>query len=474
MNKISYIPPNSRKKILLLCDDINLLSGVATMAREIVFGTSNHFNWVNLGAGINHPHHGKRVDLSQKCNEHTGNTDSQIISYPYNNYGNPTILRTLLKSEKPDAIMIFTDPRYWEWLFGIENEIRKQCPIIYYNIWDSTPIPLWNKPFYESCDTLLGISKQTVNINRSVLGELADSKIIRYIPHGINPKNFYPIDDENSLNSLKIQLFGKVPKFVAFFNSRNIRRKNIPDLLLAWKLFQDGMSKEEQDKTILLLHTDAVDDGGTNLNSVIELLFGVESNVFLSTKKLNVEDINKLYNISDVSILPSSNEGWGLSLTESMMAGVPIIANVTGGMQDQMRFEDENGDWINFSESFPSNHFGTYKKCGEWALPVFPNTMSLLGSPQTPYIFDDKLDFRELAETIKLFYNFPKSHQQLLGKKAREWVMSDESMMSSDNMCFNMVEAIDETINTFVPKPHYSIIKYEDRKPNQLKHPIIY
>ena len=42
----------------------------------------------------------------------------------------------------------------------------------------------------------------------------------------------------------------------------------------------------------------------------------------------------------------SSNEGWGLSLTEAMITGTMIIPNVTGGMQDQCRFENEKGEWI--------------------------------------------------------------------------------------------------------------------------------
>jgi hypothetical protein len=33
-------------------------------------------------------------------------------------------------------------------------------------------------------------------------------------------------------------------------------------------------------------------------------------------------------------------------LTEAILVGNPIIANVTGGMQDQMRFEDEEGNWF--------------------------------------------------------------------------------------------------------------------------------
>ena len=88
-------------------------------------------------------------------------------------YGDANLIRTLLKTEKPDAILFITDPRYFEWLFAIENEIRKQVPMIYLQIWDSpVPYPLWNKSYYESCDMLLAISKQTKNINKVVLGDV--------------------------------------------------------------------------------------------------------------------------------------------------------------------------------------------------------------------------------------------------------------------------------------------------------------
>jgi glycogen synthase len=68
--------------------------------------------------------------------------------------------------------------------------------------------------------------------------------------------------------------------------------------------------------------------------------------------KINASQLNYFYNLADAQILLTSNEGWGLSLTEAMLAGTPIIANVTGGMQDQMRFEDENGNWINQMQIF--------------------------------------------------------------------------------------------------------------------------
>jgi len=122
-SSFAYLPQNERKKILLICDDIRVHSGVATVAREMVLNTAQHFNWVNVGGAIQHPEQGKRLDLSQDTNQSTGLTDSSIVLYPTDGYGNPNLIRTLIKIEKPDAIFLITDPRYFTWLFSIENEI---------------------------------------------------------------------------------------------------------------------------------------------------------------------------------------------------------------------------------------------------------------------------------------------------------------------------------------------------------------
>ena len=171
--------------------------------------------------------------------------------------------------------------------------------------------------------------------------------------------------------------------------------------------------------------------------------------------------MNMMYNAADVTMLLSSNEGWGLSLTESMMAGTMIIANVTGGMQDQMRFVDENGKWIDFSADFPSNHRGTYKECGEWAVPVFPTNISLQGSPKTPYIFDDRCSAEDAAQALLKVYNMSPEDRKANGLKGREWVTSEESGMSADQMCNNVINAVDQTFDTFVPRSKFDIIKVE-------------
>ena len=159
-----YVKKEDRKKILLLCDDIRMHSGIATMAREIVVGTAHHFNWLNVGAAINHPEQGKMLDLSADIQQRTGIENVSVKILPWNGYGNADLIRQLINSEKPDAILHFTDPRYWIWLYEIEHEIREQCPILFYAIWDDLPDPLYNRNYYESCDWIGCISRQTYGI----------------------------------------------------------------------------------------------------------------------------------------------------------------------------------------------------------------------------------------------------------------------------------------------------------------------
>ena len=470
--KEGYIPQAQRKKILLLCDDIRMTSGISTMAREIVLGTAHHYNWVNVGGAINHPDKGKRFDLNADTNKYAGIEDASITLYPTDGYGSPELIRQLLQIERPDAIMFFTDPRYWVWLFQMEHEIRKHIPMIYLNIWDDLPYPMYNKSFYESCDALLAISKQTANINRCVLGtELSAEKIIKYVPHGINEDVFFPIDTFHpeylALQEYKKQLYqGKEYKFNLLYNARNIRRKCTSDLMLAWKIFIDMLPIDEAKKCILTLHTQPVDENGTDLFAVQQMLFGnnPQYNVLYSMTRNPANVMNLLYNSCDAVALVSSNEGWGLSLTEGMMCGKPIIATVTGGMQDQMRFEDENGNWVDFTEEFGSNHRGKYKKHGKWAYPVFPSNISIVGSIPTPYIFDDRADPHDIANQIKLLYdtkinNFEEYQEQC--KAAREWVTSDESMQSARWMAKNVIDGIDKTFNKWEPRYAFELIKVE-------------
>ena len=487
MNKsFKHLPQNERKKILLICDDIRVHSGVATVAKEMVINTCQHFNWVQVAGAIKHPEAGKRFDLSADTNKEAELEDSSVILYPTDGYGNPDLIRQLIKIEKPDAIFIITDPRYFTWLFNMESEIRKVMPIIYLNIWDDYPAPLYNKAYYESCDALLAISKQTKNINEIVLGDKAEDKVIKYVPHGLNTKYYFPLDKSSKeVQDIKKQVFGDDEvDFVMFFNSRNIRRKQIPDTMLAFKLFLDSLPKEKAEKCRFLLHTEIVHEAGTDLGVIDELLFSKDypNALAFSTNKLPTATLNLLYNLADVQILLTSNEGWGLTLTEAMLTGTPIIANVTGGMQDQMRFEydmDEGpgvkkGEWINFDSDFPSNHLGTYKKHGEWAFPVYPTSRSLQGSPQTPYIWDDRCTAEDAWIRIKEVYNLGHEKRTEAGMKGREWALSDEAGFTSTKMSNKIIDAVDELFDTWEPREKFELINTSDDIKKVQTHALIY
>jgi len=476
--KFEYLSKDKRKKILLICDDIRVHSGVATQAREMVIGTCQHFNWVQIAGAIKHPEKGKRFDLSEDTNKNAQINDSSVVIYPVDGYGDANLVRQLIDLEKPDAIMLFTDPRYFEWLFQIENEIRQSIPIIYLNIWDDLPTPLYNKSFYESCDALLAISKQTKLINELVLGDKAKNKVIEYVPHGLNHNHYYPITEEKEvieLNKFKQQIFQDEEKeFVMFFNSRNIRRKQIPDTMLAFKYFLDKLPKEKADKCCLILHTEVISEAGTNLEEVRKILFKDYPNaIMFSTNKLGNKELNYLYNIADVQILLTSNEGWGLTLTEAILSGTPIIANVTGGMQDQMGFEDNDGNWYEPTPEIPSNHTGRYRKHGDWAFPVFPTNRSLQGSPRTPYIWDDRCRPEDAYHKIMDVYNLGNTKRKEYGLLGREWAIKKVGF-TSEAMSERVINAIDKLFNTWTPREKYELINVNEIKENTINHELLY
>ena len=469
-----YIKKEDRKKILLLCDDIRMHSGIATMAREFVVNNGHRYNWLNVGAAVDHADKGKVLDLSADINKQLKIEDADVRILPYSGYGNAQLVRDLLKREKPDAIFIFTDPRYWIWLFEIEREIRSKIPIVWLNIWDEYPAPMYNKNYYNSVDGLLGISKQTVNINKLVLGEEIKDKVSSYVPHGINDKVFFPIQEDHKdftlLQDFKKKLFnGKEIDFVVFFNSRNIQRKHPGDTILAFKHFCDQIGEEKAKRVALVMKTEVSSPHGTDLKAVKDVICP-ELNVMFATEKLTPQQMNLLYNVADITVLMSSNEGWGLALTESLMTGTMITANVTGGMQDQMRFEDENGKWIEFDADFPSNHRGTYKKCGEWALPIWPTNMSMMGSPLTPYIFDDRCVPEDAASNMLTAYELGREERNRRGAVGREFALSNESGFNSKDMSDNIIKGVDSTLNKFVPRPLYDITKVENYKQEVITH----
>jgi len=448
-----------KKKILLLSDDLRMTSGIATMSKELVLGTIHKYDWVQLGAAIQHPEFGKVVDINQDVRDRTGIEDASLKIYPSHGYGDINILRTLLAIEKPDAILHFTDPHYWQWLYDNEHEIRQQVPILYYHIWDDLPDPKYNRDYYESCDWIGCISKQTYGIVHRVgkkIDEVTQKPLedwqISYVPHGINSNVFKPLETVN--DDIKKLLFGdKEYDFVLFYNNRNIRRKQPSDVIYAFKLFCDKLPKVKADKCLLLMHTAAVDENGTDLPAVIEALCPYD--VKFTGLKLEQDRLNEIYNLVDCTINIANNEGFGLTTAESLMTATPIIVNVTGGLQDQCGFNYSADNYITFgSLHIKKDHGSTLH--GEWVVPVWSVANNLNGSVPTPYIFDDRVNNDDVANAIGEVYSWSKEERKERGLKGREFMIEN---LSSETMCNTLMEGIEKVFENYKPRKRFDLYK---------------
>ena len=455
-----------KKKILLLSDDLRMSSGVGTVSKNFVMGTLDKYDWVQAGGAIKHPEEGKIVDMNEAVRKDTGIEDASLKIYPISGYGNQELLRNLINVEKPDAILHYTDPRFWVWLYQMEHEIRQQIPIFYYNIWDDLPYPRYNQFFYESSDLIMNISKQTVNIVEQVAQKKPRTDWdCTYIPHGIPENTFHYIDkDDKELNAFRKNVLHNQDKdFVIFWNNRNIRRKLPGDVVLSYKTFCDGLSKEDAKKCVLVMHTAPKDNNGTDLPAVVREICP-DYEVIFSHQRLDDKQMNMLFNIADIQINIASNEGFGLGTAEALMAGTPIIVNVTGGLQDQCGFElngkhvthEDYREIVSFHDRDKWEHNADLT-WGEWCKPVWPSNRSLQGSVPTPYIFDDRPNYKDVAVRIREWYETPKEKRLEAGLKGREWMLTEEVGMSATNMCNRFVDHMETAWKKWKPRKRFTL-----------------
>ena len=462
----------AKKKILLLSDDLRMSSGVGTMSREFVLGTLQHYDWIQVGGAIKHPDEGKIVDMNESVRKDTGVKDAYLKIYPVSGYGNPDLIRQIINMENGvDAILHYTDPRFWGWLYQMEHELRRTTPIFYYNIWDDLPYPRWNEPFYESCDLIMNISKQTVNIVDNVCQIKPRTDWDNtYIPHGINEKNFYPIDSSHKewgdlLQFKRNVTVNKNYDFIVFWNNRNIRRKLPGDVILAYKTFCDMLPKEKAEKCALIMHTQPRDENGTDLPEVVKQVCP-DYDVIFSHQKLSDKELCYLYNIADVGMNMASNEGFGLGTCEALMCGTPISVNVTGGLQDQCGFKYKDKlltykdySWVHSLHDAKKWKDNSDLTWGEWCKPVWPSNRSLQGSIPTPYIFDDRPRFEDFADRLKEWYDMGDEERQRCGKLGHEFVMSDDAMMSATAMSNLFIEHMDTAFEKWTPRKRFTMFK---------------
>lgn len=381
-----------KKKILVISDHALSTSGVGTQTRHLIMGLleKKKYTFRQFGAAMKHTDYRTMV------------VNEDFIIKPIDGFGDRDLIRVTLATEKPDAILIFTDPRFFIWLFEMIDEVHQVCPVAWWHVWDNDPSPTFNNVLYDGTDLINCHSYHTYqNVSKTYPDKT------NFVPHAVPDDLFSPLPDHER-KRLKTQLLGKNREdhFVGIWINRNAKRKRPNDVLLAWKIFLDELERKHgHRKASMIMHTDPLDSEGPNLFSTSEML-GIVDNVFFSKDRLEFDKINALYNIADFCLNISFAEGFGLGTLESMQAGTPIIALKTGGLTRQVvdhRDGSENG----------------------LALPVEMRT--LVGSQQVPYIYEDYVSCETIASKMLELYEMSDDKKSSLRKKVKDYVSSEFS-----------------------------------------------
>lgn len=382
-----------KKKILMLSDHPLSTSGVGTQSRWLIQGLieTGKYTFRCFGGAVKHD------------NYDTVKVNDDFIIKPTNGFGDKNLLRMTLAVERPDVLLLFTDPRFFIWAWEMEDEIHQICPIAYNHLWDNPPWPEFNRVLYESTDLVNCINYPTYEMVHKHFPDKTN-----YIPHAL-PKNiFFPIPDVDR-ERIKINILGKerADHFVCLYVSRNARRKMPSDVIVSFKMFLDDMEKTHgHRKATLVMHTDPLDVEGPNLHHVIDMLH-VKDNVVFSRERIGFPEMNSLYNICDTIVNRSCNEGFGLPTLEMMMTGRPIIAIKTGGLTRQVE-DPETGE-----------HYG---------VALEPECRALVGNQMVPYIYEDFVSHETVAKAILKLYDMGPEHRKLLGERARSYALKNYDM----------------------------------------------
>lgn len=395
-------------KVIFICDDIRLNTGVGIQARKLLIGLNKtgKYNVINIGNALNHR------DLNPVKYE-------DILIYPIRSNRNQDMknaIRFIISKEKPDIIIPFGDPRFFFYLFEIDDEIREKSKIVFYHTWDNEPFPKYNLPYYQACDYLIFISKFSYNLISSKVN------IPSYcIQHGYDKEEFYPLEEEEiqkEREHLKKLTHLKNLDFVIFWNNRNIERKRLGDVLMIFKEFQ-----KNHPNSILFVNTDPIDMEGIDILRFQKDLENEHLPYIFNFTKVNSKELNKFYNIADVSLNISHSEGFGLCVGESLLAGTPVIATKTGGMTEQLQIEEKK---LPLPISIETKAF---------SFLLEPEVRHLYGVPGASYIYQDYVSQKQVLEALYKAFHLKKAmrssentYLQAIGKAGREFIINNLSI----------------------------------------------
>jgi len=407
-------------KVLVLSDHPLAPSGVGTQTKYMIdalIGTGR-YQFVCLGGAMKHDSY-----EPQKINGPWA--DDDWVVYPVDGYGNPELVRSIIWAQKPDILWFMTDPRFYGWLWQIENEIRANLPMVYYHVWDNYPPPKYNKKWYDSTDVIASISKVTHDIVSKVAPDVEN----HYLPHAVDGEIFKNLGEE-LITKFKEDHFGSQnERFVFFWNNRNARRKMSGSLTHWYNEFAEEVGP---DNVCLIMHTDPKDQHGSDLETLVRDFHMDDGRLMFSNQKIPPDSLAMMYNMADCTINISDAEGFGLATLESLSCETPIIVNMTGGLQEQVT---DGKEW-----------FG---------IGIEPSSKALIGSQQVPYIYEDRISKEDFIAALHKMYNMSKKERAELGTKGRDHVLKNYNFEDYTKKWIQLMDDIHERYGSWESRKNH-------------------
>jgi glycosyltransferase involved in cell wall biosynthesis len=412
----------NKKKILVLGDHPLAPSGVGTQIRYVIDALirTGNYQFICLGGAMKHPSY-----EPQKITDEAWDDEDWIV-YPVDGYGKPEYIRSLIWTEKPDLLWFMTDPRFYTWLWQMENEIRPNVPMVYYHVWDNYPLPLYNRKWYNSTDVIASISKVTYDI----VNRVSPNTENHYIPHAVDSDIFKKLSTDIIDEFKEMNFPDHDDRTIFFWNNRNARRKQTGTLIHYFNKFAEDVGPEN---VCLIMHTDPKDPNGQDIEAILDDHNISDGRIIISKNKMPPEGLSLMYNMADFTVNISDAEGFGLATLESLSCGTPILVNMTGGLQEQAT----NGkDW-----------FG---------IGLTPSSRALIGSQEVPYIYEDRVNGEELVEAFKTLYDSRKEQREEWSEKGIKHVQENYSFETFRSSWVSLINDITERLGSWSNRKGYN------------------
>ena len=157
---------------------------------------------------------------------------------------------------------------------------------------------------------------------------------LKVVNHGTNTKDYYPMAEDEKLK-LKKEFFGdKNDRFIVTNINRNQPRKDIPNTIFGYihaLSIWDNNRLNDWKKPYLYLHCHPKDPLGHDLHTILSQTDLAEGEDYMllpkrmEDKMATIQELNGIYNASDLFLTTTLGEGWGLTVTEAMACKLPVI-----------------------------------------------------------------------------------------------------------------------------------------------------